>query len=164
MSDIFDPREFLRGLDLAEQRYKEAVHDALGQLGIDVMRAAIFEDPSVPLEFGTLRASGSAIVVDADGREELVGTTEGMVTIEPGGKAGTPAESLDDAGLIEAGSAGVVIGYNQPYAARLHEHPEYQFREPGSGAKYLESKIVPRYEDLMARLAARIKARVDGGP
>lgn len=39
-------------------------------------------------------------------------------------------ESLDEA----------VVGYNTPYAARLHEHPEYNFQK-GRKGKYLEDPV-----------------------
>lgn len=162
MSEIFDPSAFLRGLDLAEQLYKDAAVDAFRQLGLAILDDTISESPTVPIEFGTLRASGSAIVVDAEGREELVGTTEGLADVAPGGEPGTPmtsAEGLD----VELGGITLIIGYNQPYAARLHEHPEYKFREPGSGAKYVESHIVPRAQEHMEFVAGFIRARVEGG-
>jgi hypothetical protein len=34
----------------------------------------------------------------------------------------------------------VLVGYNTPYAARLHEHPEYNFQR-GRKGKYLEDPI-----------------------
>ena len=33
-----------------------------------------------------------------------------------------------------------IVGYHTPYAARLHEHPEYRFRK-GRKGKYLEDPI-----------------------
>lgn len=48
-------------------------------------------------------------------------------------------------GTIEA-----IVGFNQPQAAWLHENPNLNFSEPGSGAKYLESKLVSRRDHYMA--------------
>ena len=31
--------------------------------------------------------------------------------------------------------------FNTPYAARLHEHPEFHFQHSGTGGKFLENKM-----------------------
>lgn len=51
--------------------------------------------------------------------------------------------------------AGVV--FDTPYAARLHEHPEYNFSEPGTGGKYLENPALENKGELgdIIRKAAR---------
>jgi len=52
-----------------------------------------------------------------------------------------------DKGLLQSsnvavqGNDEVVVGYNKKYAARLHEHPEYNFQK-GRKGKYLEDPIV----------------------
>jgi hypothetical protein len=35
----------------------------------------------------------------------------------------------------------VTVGYHTPYAARLHEHPEYKFQK-GRKAKYLQDPLM----------------------
>lgn len=40
----------------------------------------------------------------------------------------------------DAGNGEVVVGYHTPYAARLHEHPEYRFQK-GRKGKYLEDPL-----------------------
>lgn len=47
---------------------------------------------------------------------------------------------LQSSQAIEPESGGYVIGYNKEYAARLHEHPEYNFQK-GRKGKYLEDPI-----------------------
>ena len=42
----------------------------------------------------------------------------------------------------------ISISYDTPYAARLHEHPEYNFRE-GREGKWLENALNERREDLV---------------
>jgi len=56
----------------------------------------------------------------------------------------------------EEGSA---VTFSQPQAARLHEHPEYNFTEPGTGGKYLERPAL----DNKAELGAIIGKEVSGG-
>jgi hypothetical protein len=49
--------------------------------------------------------------------------------------------SLQNSGTVEETADGdVVVGYHTPYAARLHEHPEYRFQK-GRKGKYLEDPI-----------------------
>lgn len=49
--------------------------------------------------------------------------------------------TLQGSGAVEPrADGGVDVGYNTPYAARLHEHPEYRFQK-GRKGKYLEDPI-----------------------
>lgn len=48
---------------------------------------------------------------------------------------------LQDTGVVEEMGDNVVVGYHTPYAARLHEHPEYKFQK-GRKGKFLEDPIV----------------------
>ncbi len=49
--------------------------------------------------------------------------------------------TLQNSGAVEAQPNGdVVLGYHTIYAARLHEHPEYNFQR-GRKGKYLEDPI-----------------------
>lgn len=48
--------------------------------------------------------------------------------------------SLQNSGNVEQIGGNVVLGYYEPYAARLHEHPEYRFQK-GRKGKYLEDPI-----------------------
>lgn len=49
---------------------------------------------------------------------------------------------LQGSGHVEptANQTEVIVGYNTVYAARLHEHPEYNFKN-GRQGKYLENPI-----------------------
>lgn len=157
---MIDGREFLKGLDLADRRIREAAKVALGQAALDVMDDAIADIPTVPIEKGTLRASASAILADG-AVEELLGTSEEQVTLAVGADPPTPA--FPPTGMGEPGALVAIVGFNTPYAAYLHEHPEFTFTEPGSGGKFLESKILPKKDELMALIAGRIKASLEGG-
>lgn len=53
---------------------------------------------------------------------------------------------LDEGTLMNSGAVDVqgnhhVAGYHTPYAARLHEHPEYRFRR-GRKGKYLTDPVL----------------------
>lgn len=43
---------------------------------------------------------------------------------------------------------GAAVTFDTPYAARLHEHPEYNFSEPGTGAKYVENPAMENSREL----------------
>ena len=47
---------------------------------------------------------------------------------------------LQSSGHVEPETDGHIVGYNKVYAARLHEHPEYNFQK-GRKGKYLEDPI-----------------------
>ena len=48
--------------------------------------------------------------------------------------------TLQNSGTVEQDGDDVIVGYHMPYAARLHEHPEYRFQK-GRKGKYLEDPI-----------------------
>jgi len=48
--------------------------------------------------------------------------------------------ALQATGVVERGSDEVIVGYHTPYAARLHEHPEYKFKK-GRKGKFLEDPL-----------------------
>jgi hypothetical protein len=51
---------------------------------------------------------------------------------------------------------GFVMSYNTPYAARLHEHPEYKFKNRRK-AKYLEQPIEENLGDWQGRFLSKLK-------
>lgn len=48
--------------------------------------------------------------------------------------------TLQNSGVVEPIKDGYVLGYHTPYAARLHEHPEYRFQK-GRKGKYIEDPL-----------------------
>lgn len=49
--------------------------------------------------------------------------------------------TLQNSGTVEVLNNGdVVLGYHTPYAARLHEHPEYRFQK-GRKGKYISDPL-----------------------
>ncbi|PWC05408.1 hypothetical protein [Agromyces badenianii] len=67
-----------------------------------------------------------------------------------------PRTPLDNGPLREAGAvepaetaeSGAQVVFDTPYAARLHEHPEYHFQEAGTGGKWLEETAVENRKEL----------------
>lgn len=141
-----DPSDFLKKMKKLGKITPEAVDRGLGRAGMILMRDAAMEQPTIPLKEGTLRGSGS---VHIEGKR--LATGEGL----PGAKKGTPAENVPVGSTDRVRVA--VVGFNQPQAARLHEHPEFKFTEPGSGGKFLETKMQRHRKDYMAEVADAIK-------
>ena len=51
---------------------------------------------------------------------------------------------LESSGAVSTDGKTVCVSYNTPYARRLHEHPEYNFRGKGHG-KWLELTFSDKY-------------------
>lgn len=67
--------------------------------------------------------------------------------------------ALQSTGSVESNEKNqtVTVGYHTPYAARLHEHPEYHFQK-GRKAKYLEDPLKHNLTRWLATYAAEIGA------
>ncbi len=115
-----DTSEVIKNLNLMNRAVRDAAAKGLAEAGMQLMNDAVMEEPTVPLKEGVLRASGS---VHVDGK--LIGTSEAL------GKDGTPADEVDEPTV--AGGLRAVVGFSTPYAARLHEIPDFKFCEPGAG-------------------------------
>ncbi len=116
-----------RGMKLAMQ---ELVSDTLNV------------EPKVPIrpgpEGGSLKGSISGFV-----DSELVITTEA----ESPGPGANPERTLTEPPI--PGEINGVVIVNADQAERLHEHPEYTFTTPGTGGKFLESKMVMFHDKYM---------------
>jgi len=64
--------------------------------------------------------------------------------------------SVDTARLTSANE--VDVGYNTPYAARLHEHPEYKFKN-GRKGRYLKDPVDRNGEVIAEYIAAKLKSK-----
>lgn len=69
--------------------------------------------------------------------------------------------TLQNSGTVENIGGAVVVGYHTPYAARLHEHPEYRFQK-GRKGKYLEDPIRRNADALGIRFGKNIKISLEG--
>jgi hypothetical protein len=124
MGMTIDTRDFEKGLtNLVKTLEPEATAKGLFRAGSQLILDAINEQPYVPFDEGHLRGSGKVTKVE-----------------------------------VTKSGAEVAAGFNKEYAARWHElTPEEDARInwslPGSGRKYLESKLVRFKEDYMKIVA-----------
>lgn len=87
----------------------------------------------------------------SDGAEHLLGEANKRVPHDEGNLQRSGIVSLDP----NQGQAN--ISYDTPYAARLHEHPEYEFQE-GREGKWLERTIEgPEGDRAMDYIAKEFK-------
>lgn len=67
--------------------------------------------------------------------------------------------TLKNSGRVDAsgrgGSIGATVSYNTPYAARLHENPQYNFKGKGRG-KWLQLAV----QEMAGRVARIIAAEI----
>lgn len=70
--------------------------------------------------------------------------------------------TLQNSGVVETDGNDVIVGYHTPYAARLHEHPEYRFRQ-GRKGKYLEDPVRNNQEELGIKSANFMRKVVKDG-
>ena len=140
-SDIVGHLKDLKEMDVAVSGHVR--RKALLKVGWEVLRDTLTKTPTVPkaaVRGGTLRRSGSV---------HVEGKFEGDTSGEPG------PESQANQGN-EAREKGVaLIGFNTPYAAKVHNSPEFNFSEPGSGANYLRAKLL-RYGLKYNRIAGLV--------
>lgn len=66
---------------------------------------------------------------------------------------------LQNSGFVDDLGDEAVVGYNKVYAARLHEHPEYQFQD-GRKAKYLEDPIKNNIDKLLQVYGMKLEGEI----
>jgi len=143
----FDTSDFDKKFkQLMKNAIPELVEKGLGKAMLDLMNDCVMEVPTVPLKEGFLRGSASVFV-----QNTLVATGEGL----SGAKAGKANTSHAEG--IGLGKYVGVIGFNVPYAAKMHEGVDFHFSEPSSGPKYLESKLITKKNVYMRVIAETIK-------
>lgn len=157
--------EFLKNVDLANAAVRRGATRGMGKAVNALLADCVMQTPMVPLDLGTLRGSGSAFV----GRK-LAG--KGPSPAEPGAEA-TPETSSPPFPLQVAEAIEGQVGFNTPYAARLHEHPEFEFghtrekrgRPPveGTGGKYLETPMSVNRHRYMGVVAGEIRKELEHG-
>lgn len=72
---------------------------------------------------------------------------------------------LQNSGHTEEAGDDILVGYGgsaAPYAARLHEHPEYRFQK-GRKGKYLEDPLVKNLKVLQEHIEAGWNNGLQGG-
>jgi len=151
MSGIkFDMSDFLKKTkELSRKIIPELAERGIATAGMQLLNDAIMEQPTVPIKEGWLRGSGSVFVQNK------------LCYVSPFGKPEMSAK--DCAESIGPGQIVGVVGFNVPYAARLHEGIDFHFTEPSSGPKFLESKLLRNKDRYMKIIANTIKEGADHG-
>lgn len=128
---------------ITEQAVPELTEKGLGRAMLQLLNDCVMEVPTVPLKEGWLRGSGSIFV-----QNKLAGVSSFG---KPGMANTSHSEGINFKELVG------VIGFNTPYASKMHEGVDFHFTEPSAGAKYLESKLHRNGERYMLIIANTIK-------
>ena len=141
---------------IAKEIAPAIARQAVGAAGLELLRMAMMEPPTVPIYIpdpekkktsdhvgGMLRGSASLFV-----NNELMHVSSFGI---PG------AATRDHVEALQANRFVAVLGFNTPYAARLHEHPEYNFSEPSAGGKYVEQKLLSGHDRLLRVIAEHFR-------
>lgn len=143
----FDFSEVEKRLKLLEHLTQQRAKQALEEIAKEVLTDSLTVPPTVPKRTGTLRASGSAFV-----NHKLVATTGGLFDMR-----GTPNTSSPGIVLSTPNKPVATIGFNTQYAAAMHERGPYDYTEPGSGRKYLESKLTMFRDKYLSIFARKVR-------
>lgn len=135
----FDIKDFDTKIKKFDSKFHDATDKAILEVCLEIMRLSSF---NVPHNKGLLQASAST---ETESGESLaVADQNGNVT----------------AIAQQTREQSAVVGYNKVYAARLHEHPEYHFKQSGAhkrGAKYLEGPIKLNLSVFQSHIGETIK-------
>lgn len=88
-----------------------------------------------------------------DVANEILRLSQAEVPIDEG--------TLQNSGTVQFVDDAWVVGYHTPYAARLHEHPEYRFQR-GRKGKYLEDPIIHNSDALKLKFGEGLKGGLFG--
>jgi hypothetical protein len=139
------------------RRVIPAAERGMGFAGVRLMRDTIMDMPTVPLEEGTLRGSGTVHVQGV--HKETAPNVGGNPTPNT-----TEIPKPVGADLIDA-----TVGFNTPYAAYQHEgvrrdgtHIVKNYTQAGSGAKYLEKKLIGNRSIYLGLAANEIRKELGG--
>ena len=144
-------KSFKQGLITAQAVMKKATKEGMTRAVLKYMDDCLHIPPTCPRDTGSMAASHSALV---DGK--AVGTSEH----EPhsGGTGATPLRYLPK---ISSHLEGAVVVHKK-YAAAQHEgiaggHSVKRYTTPGSGPKWVESKLVAFKHTYYSMIATRLR-------
>jgi hypothetical protein len=144
----FDTSDFDKKFkELNENTIPGLMEKGMGRAMFNLLNDCVLQRPTVPLKEGWLRGSGSIFVQNK------------LVAVSSHGKQGKANTELIEP--IESGKFIGVIGFNTPYAAKMHEGIDLKFSklsiESGAGPKYLESKLQRNRDSYMQEIADTIR-------
>lgn len=115
-----------------------------------------FDTSRVAAAIGRISAAIDPLVEKAE--DEVADTILLLSQAEVPHRVGT----LQNSGATDRDSKGAFVGYHTPYAARLHEHPEYNFRK-GRKGKYLEDPIKHNMQLWRKKLGKGVTNAIEEG-
>lgn len=126
-----DDSEVQRGALVLQEKFLQGLEEGLGQAGYAILRRAVFDVPTVPIDTGALRGSGS---VHVDGKYRLDSSSWARTRVGRTGRVDVATPIRDDIPNEAATDEHIaVIGYNKVYAEETHEDTSKRFHEPGAG-------------------------------
>ena len=141
---FFDSSDFENKFgDIAKRIIPLLAEKGVAKAGLQLMSDCVMISPTVPIKEGYLRGSGSVFVQNK------------LIRVSAYGKPGKANSSFSES--IPGGVVEAVVGFNTPYAAKMHEGVDFHFSEPSAGPKYLESKMVSQKEIYMEIVANEIR-------
>lgn len=150
---------FERGLDEYVRRLRTSAKRGMSRAAMNCLRDCVMDMPSVPLDEGNLRGSGSAFVDN-----KLIGTSEQF-----GGAGATPTPATELTDQLKPGFIRGVVGFNTPYAAYQHEgaredgtHVVKNYSHSGTGAKFLEQKLIENHAAYVGEVHDAIQEEFAG--
>jgi hypothetical protein len=151
MRIALDTRQFDAAMQrLVKEAMPAAIKEGMGKAASQLLNDAVMQSPTVPLDEGTLR--GSAFV--------FVDGTPPRIPVSVPGKTRPKFVPAPSAAFGKEDKKTVaIVGFNTPYAARLHEGIGIKhWSEPGSGPKFLESKLANNRHEYIKIVADQIKS------
>jgi len=146
---IWDASKFFANLKALGAKFDHACEQGVGKAGLALMNDCLTEDPTVPKKTGFLRGSGSVFA------------ETNLVATSPSGRAGGSPLTSPEWGPSPKGLAVARVGFNTPYAMRVHESRTMKFTEPSAGDKWMESKM-SRHGEQYINTAGKTVAKLLG--
>ena len=133
----FDTKDFdIKFKNVTGKKIPRAAERGMFQTGALILRDAVVEPPQVPKSRGVTKEGGRR--------------GQGPGHLRRSQKVEKPK--------IDHGEISIVVGFDTEYAAVVHEAPQsWQWSTPGTGPKFLESKLIKNKEKYMKNIADNIK-------
>lgn len=108
---------------------------------------------AVIAKFKAMGKDGPAAAYKAEGAvgDETLRLSNEQVPLDEG--------TLQNSGAVDEYEGHHAVGYHTPYAARLHEHPEYRFRR-GRKGKYLSDPVINNKARLLEVFGESMKGKL----
>lgn len=145
------------GLEWVMKATVPIAEKAVGRAGVLLLTDSTMQVPKTPHDTGTLRSSGSVIVSGkAVHKAPKSPPRAGSTTVKR--TRHKPAETSRN--RTTKNTAVAEVGFNTPYAARVHEGVDFKFVETGTGAKFMQAKMSANKELYGKEMARTIEAEL----